>query len=544
MKMMYVKLLAAVATVAVLSGLSDKASAQTNVDLNGPAIGINSGILGTNYSTQRQVTTPVPRNGAAITGVAGGLLAETFDWQTQEGVPWPTLQVLRNIRDYGNEPLFIVNMRGTGTHSTPYSVGGFTFNNTSVDMLSGLAAKWVRYTNFILPSLYAGTPVSGLPSTDQGILNQISNFGDPSNVLPAAGETAVPTVKYWIIGNEPEISVGGKKFTNRWNELPPWNNNNWSTTEYVNRYKTITAAMKAVDPTIKVGPGMLGSVDMTVAPLLQSTATIDFWAYHSYGSIQSATTTSQREAALRNVRANQINTYNAQRNAFTAAGRDPNSVEYMVTEWNPADPNNDPGGNVAKTMYQGLAFADTVFTFAGLGITKANYWGLMQNDDGYHGWVWPMASAWEALNQNMGDTLVKSIVDDANNRRVYVTKDSQTGKVVVWGLNFSNSNDTSIALSLNGMEIAPDAIYSVLSGGANGTLLSFNDKTDPNGWDTVIWRDQSLTNFNAANFNFSIPHASIVMLELQAVPEPAMLGLIGISSSALLLRRNRKGDMH
>lgn len=34
------------------------------------------------------------------------------------------------------------------------------------------------------------------------------------------------------------------------------------------------------------------------------------------------------------------------------------------------------------------------------------------------------------------------------------------------------------------------------------------------------------------------------MLELQAVPEPAMLGLIGISSSALLLRRNRKGDMH
>ncbi|MCC7351329.1 MAG: PEP-CTERM sorting domain-containing protein [Phycisphaerales bacterium] len=540
MKMMLAKLLTAVASVALLNGLSGQASAQTNVNLNGSAIGINSGILGTNYSTGRSWLPTLGAN-AYATGVAGGLLADTFDWQTMEGVPWPTLGVLRSMRDGNQTPIFIANIRGTGTHSNPYSVGGFTFNNTDVNMLSGLAAKWVRYTNFILPSLYAGTPVSGLPVTDQGILNQINDFGEASNVLPTAGEAAVPTVKYWEIGNEPEIKVGGWKFTNDPFQLPPFNSSNHTSADYVSRYTQISAAMKAVDPTIKVGPAMLDAVTNTAQALLASNATIDFWGYHPYDNLDSVFkangTPSQiaaMESELRSVRTDQIGKYNAQVQAFTNAGRNPNNVQFMATEWNAmgggANPNSSP------TMYGALGFVDSIFTFANLKMAGANYWGSVSPDPPYWGWTYPLAQAWQKLETSMGNSLVSSIVDDANNRRIYITRDTATGKVYIWGLNFSNSNDTSIALSLAGMDLSGNATLSILNGGPNGTTLWTSNSTAV-GDLTVDWRDQNLTNFNADNFNFSIPHASIVMLELQAVPEPSSLALLGAGMAALMVRR-------
>jgi alpha-L-arabinofuranosidase len=137
-----------------------------------------------------------------------------------------------------------------------------------------------------------------------------------------------------------------------------------------------------------------------------------------------------------------------------------------------------------------------------------------------------MVKAWWKLRDEMGDTLVSSMIDDANNRRIYTTRDSQTGEIKVWGLNFDNDSDTNINLALLGINAADTATLSVLGG--TGTKL----------WTTSAdWTSQTLNNFDAGNFNLSIPSASIVLLEVMPVPEPAAMGLIGIG--VLAMRRQR-----
>ena len=521
------KIAAGTVGLALLFCGGQRAVGQTNVDMSAPGKEVNRGILGTNYFTQRPWAPVADRT--MITGAAGGLDAEIYDWQTQNVHPyWNTLGVLKDIRDTGSEPMFIANMRGTGTADDIYGTN-FQYTNTNVNMLATLGAEWVRYTNFILQN---GLTYAQQSASDKAILDKFN----AAQKLLNPGEAAVPKVKYWEIGNEPDAYLAGIQFG-----TPAY-----PASDYVNRYVTLTNAMKAVDPTIKVGPGM-SAMTAPVGPnnwesavtqaLLQSNATVDFWGYHSYDHLDNyfvangtPAQTATMEAQLRQVRTYQTNLYNLQRSFFTEYGRNPNNVEFRATEWSPMGTGNN--AQSAPTMYQALGFAETIFAYADLGLRSANYWGLLAPEPPGPYDYWPMVNLWQKLNENIGDTLVQSIIDDAGNRRVYVTRDSHTGEVTVWGMNFDNGQDTNIDLSLLNMDASSNAMLSILNDGSTTTLWT---------GDEAQWTTESLTNFDAENFNLSIPHASIVMLEIQAIPEPGMAaGVLAVGFFGWITRRRRK----
>jgi alpha-L-arabinofuranosidase len=507
------------------SGQQTNSFGQTQINAAAPGQAIHREILGSTLAHGRYVVTG---DKASQIGVAGGLEAELFNWQTlQNNYQWPTYGFMKTTQNMDSMFMPIVNMRGV------YDSG----NNYKTDLapLVTLASDWVRYSNFIIQNYHQGDPVG---ASDQAILNKINWTAYPQK-LPAVGETAPPPVKYWIIGNEPEIKVNGKWFSS--NFIDTTFGGAWTTAEYVNRYTQLTSAMKAQDPTIKVGPGMLGGANEdTFGPLLQSTAPIDFWAYHIYDNISdsyvpngSASQVNAMEAQLRGVRPTQINRHNEIRQTFINNGRNPDNVEFMVTEWNVM--NGDLNDANIPSMYQALGTAETFFSFAAMGLKAGNYWGetVYQPDVPNPTNIYPMVKVWWKLRDEMGDTLVNSIIDDANNRHIYTTRDSQTGEIKVWGINLDNDAATSINLSLLGINASSTATLSIFGG--DGTKFW---TTDAN------WSSQTLNNFNAGNFNLSIPSASIALLEIHPVPEPAMIGLLGLGLLAMGRRRRQSDNLN
>lgn len=523
------KLACGVLSIGLLVSCAGSVSAQTNIDVGVAGKSVHREILGNTTIHIRPGL--VTGDKASEVGMAGGLLADEFDWRvpqskTPNWVLWDVYEFMRRAADRDSMYSNIVNMRGIWDSGGSY--------NTSVAPLVTMASEWVRYTNHIIQNYHNG---DAIPAGDQAILDKI-NWTYFTKKLPNPGESAPPPVNYWIIGNEPEIKVNGKWFSGNW--IDTTFGGAWTTAEYVNRYSQITAAMKAQDPTIKVGPGMLGTAsEDTFGPLLQSSAPIDFWAYHIYDNISdfyvpngNASQVNAMEAQLRTVRSTQINRYNGIRQTFINNGRNPDNVEFMQTEWNVMNVEWDDANQ--PSMYQALGAVETFFSFAQMGLRSANFWGETKSENifgpvGPNELVYPMVKAWWMLRDKMGDTLVDSIASDSSNQRVYTTRDSQSGVVRVWGLNFDNDADASIALSLLGLGDVDSASLYTLNAGA-GTRLWSQD---------VDWTQQSLINFNPSSFNLDIPTASIVMLELTPVPEPAAIGLVGLTLFGLARRRHR-----
>jgi hypothetical protein len=121
----------------------------------------------------------------------------------------------------------------------------------------------------------------GSPSTTR------ANWGGKPRLL-TSDEAAVPKVQYWEIGNEPELGGYGDFLKNHY--VAP--------TAYPDRYKSISAAMRAVDSTLKFGPCLIdpadpgGSGQWLSALAADPAARLDFVAYHPYyGSIKELGTT-------------------------------------------------------------------------------------------------------------------------------------------------------------------------------------------------------------------------------------------------------------
>ena len=160
-----------------------------------------------------------------------------YNWKTRtaqwNSSTWSTLQALRDARDRNSYLQILTNTRGIGTGNGDTWV----YTDQTPETLAALTADWVFYRNELLQTKRQGDPLN---AREQAVLDSMSWGTDQKLLSP--GEALTPKVVYWEIGNEPE------------GPFPP---PALSPADYAARYKMISQAVLAEDPTVKVGPGMM-----------------------------------------------------------------------------------------------------------------------------------------------------------------------------------------------------------------------------------------------------------------------------------------------
>lgn len=493
--------------------------------------------------------------GSSIRGVAGGLEAEDYDWETSNyDTRFTTLDYLRYARDYDANLIITTNMRGlTDVDNSPgVAAGSRKYTDESIATVTQLAADWVRYTNVIAQQYNQASTITN--PADLAVMNSLvwnsSNASKPHDKLPAVGEAPLPKVEYWEIGNEPRVSLTSSyKVTNSYTFLTDdYGSEATDAThkdDYAARYASMTAAMKAVDPTIKVGPCLQNAESKSESELLNSIldknsrgqyVPIDFISYHPYQKLDTTQPVATIESYLQNIYTTQRSYVDNFHSLIKASGRDPNSVELISSETNVSNYTvNDTLGEAQ--MAHALGSVETVFSFARLGLSAANYWLWPSNPD--DGTQYPVYKAYQGLRDHMGDTLLN--VYSSGNTRVYTTRNSASGEVDVWGLNFSNSDAAAVTLALTGLASKGYSAELMRLQSLSGptTLFSANLSTAMGGpTHDVDWVTTVLSgNTNFGDYNFNLPAATMSVLVLVPVPEPAMIGFLVIGAAVICRRR-------
>lgn len=470
--------------------------------------------------------------GSSIRGVAGGLEADFYDWRTRNNDQrTTTLDYLRFARDYDARLVITANIRGLAEPDpSPENPNGRRFYDTSIPTLTKMAADWVRYTNVIAQTYRQGDVIAD--PADQAILDSLvwtTGPTDANPVLPAVGEARLPKIEYWEIGNEPRVPLtNAYKFTNSFTFLAPGYLPVDDTHKYDfhERYASLTSAMRAVDPTIKVGPALQWLSQPSERAVLDTILypqtngeylPIDFIGYHPYQTLYSTTNATDIESRLRSVYSTHSSRIATIRSMIVASGRNPDSIELIASEANVSSHTSN-GTAYEAQMGHALGTVEEVFSFARLGLSDAHYW-LWPGDP----WDWtkqPVYKAYEGLRDHMGDTLL-SVYSDGN-QRLYTTRDSVSGEIAVWGLNFSNSTDVALQLALADLPAAGYSAELMTLKATNGptTLFSANLPSYIAGGPTneVDWQTTSLTGVNLASYALTLRAATLSVLVITPTP--------------------------
>jgi len=447
--------------------------------------------------------------GSGARGLAGGLDADTYDWRDiDSGANWglrggyfTTLQFLQYARDHQAFAILTANMFGGG-YKDPTD-GTFI---CQTDNPEGLAADWVRYCNIILQNYRQGDE-GNLTGEDLRVYNSISNWHDRPKLLDPQ-EAPTPTVQYWEIGNEPR--VGG---------FPGFLSNHYlSETGYRNRYKSMAQAMRAVDPTIKIGCCLTNPDENGGGPWLEALAAdsaipLDFVGYHPYYSnIKWAWgDADDMTDALRQFKSYLDSKVDAIHAIMGRYGR--SDYELLATEWNPM--NWDAPSNQQRSMAQALGVVEGVFTFAEEGVTAATFWEQPQNKRS-------AKDVYYALVDYMGDTLLSNVqqlgLDPDNvNWRIYASKDSNdSDALAIWGLNFNEDEQVELDIEIGGpcyVQTATLKRYGVPGDDASGGDTSLMTSSG------MAWDQEDVTAaFRHNRYHLVLEDAEVTLLVLNTTP--------------------------
>jgi alpha-N-arabinofuranosidase len=274
----------------------------------------------------------------------GGTLTDAYHWAQGVG---PVAARGQNVNAYGGDPQ--TTYFGTvEMQQLAQAVGAEPL--ISVNTSTGTAAEaadWVRFTNVEEPAAGAG----------------------------------FPPVRFWEIGNEPYLK----------NERPELVR---TPDQYLAAFNEVVPAMKAVDPTIKVGlPLTTPNLQRFYAPpyatynetvLSGRTAPVDFAAVHNaylpfayngrpaddqlYLALAAGATASNRDL-------------DALKAVLQSHGLD---VPFALTEYSPLVTIGQPSDNLMDSPAGAIYIADLVLQWAGRDdILLANHWSLINN--GYFG---------------------------------------------------------------------------------------------------------------------------------------------------------------
>ena len=449
--------------------------------------------------------------GSSLRGVAAGLYADLYDWRVRNNEPRPTtLEFLRYARNTNTNLVVTANTRGL-VEPDPNDSTKTRYYTTDITTLSTLAANWVRYVNHIVPTYRQGDTISDpLDAAIYSSLVWSSTYpGDSFDTLLAPEEDSVSKVIYWEIGNEPSVSVAGSIGVSNGFSLTP--------TEYYDRYKAIAAAMKAENPTIKVGPCIINgdrSDDYLNLILADTSVPVDFISYHPYGRMGDYNDPVYIEAYLGEVYYYQYNKVVEIRDLISANGRDPNSVEMIASETNVSYWSYNDTEKEGQ-MAHALGSVDTMFAFARLGLTAAHYW-IWPAHAG-DGTKYPSFKAFEKMRDYMGDTYLGTYSME-NRFRIYVTRSSSTGLISLWILNFSNSIDQTVNIAINNIPQHFQAQLLRLENPVAPTTL-FSSILSP--WQTggpkneVDWSEVDLGEVDFSDFEYTAPAATLTLLMIE-----------------------------
>ena len=477
---------------------------------------INTGVRGHNPSrgnADRENILELSYNTSIRSNPAGGLAADAYDWRDikfgiSEGDPNPTtLECLRDLRDHNSWGIFTANMWGSlqfidgkyyckmpGWTMPPYT--GY------INETAKIAGSWIFYTNHLVqtyrskasdpysPYYWNGSAwtrmTSGLPTNDGNayhyssastansiVWGKTGGNTDYTKILLDVNESPVPRATVWEIGNEPEVDAFGM---NIWAHPV-------TAADYSNRYNLIRAALINVDSDIMVGPCLTApwshdGYTLYLARLKSDNRPMDFIASHPYSHLvvdhlppdSPVANISGAESGLRNLK-------------FWI--RDVKEYADKYTPYHIADEYN---ASWRGEMTDVLSAAEYVMSFAYYGYLGANYWS--------HPNYWPVQQKfWPKVQSYLHNKMLDAYFD-GNLFRMYTTKNTNDGAICIWGLNFSDTANKYIGLSLRNLEAQNYTMtkYVLRVAGADTSLTS-SGSID---WDVtpaITVSDQWLYNF-------------------------------------------------
>ena len=254
-------------------------------------------------------------------------------------------------------------------------------------------------------------------------------------------------VKYWELGNElngawetGHIRPDGSKMTAE---------------KYIELFVEFAKAMKAVDPTIKIGgPSCDVEHPEYFEPLLREAGDhVDFITLHAYWLRTSFAT---EEKLFDGIEA--LKPFTAKLDKLVEKyqpGR-VGEIEYSVTEWNSKLPKDQD----AYRLVNGLWFAAWVGEAANYGIDSATVWDMFSGDDNGHGMLVQQKQGYAATGRYWGfwlwshymaDTLLKPDVENmADPLHIYATRNDDSVFVMV--MNESRTESFPVEINLSGFQ--------------------------------------------------------------------------------------------
>lgn len=355
----------------------------------------------------------------------------------------PTPAILSNdILINMNNPVRNIDAQSISVDESTYgkNKSWLTVNPTQQAKLKTLAPALMRvelfYTTPGDPNSTIACGSSGCPKTVKGDdwIKAIKAVGaEPMLIVPMNAVDAANLVRYfnitqkqdirrWIVGNEPD-------------------NHSISATSYIAQFDQIYAAMKAVDPTIKIGgPANSHFNSSFIEAFIKAEANkVDFIDYHSYG--QGGSNNLSEEKLLSQTQKyednfNQIRTW-IQKYAPTRA----NQIGMQIGEWN-LDWDNDPKEYTNFTTVWAASALGHQLRGGGISLafaTKNGGLGLLYEEDDFaHGAkrddpmpIYHALSMFTGagLFPRFGTTLV-SAVTDVPNLEIFASNNPRTIVVV------------------------------------------------------------------------------------------------------------------
>jgi alpha-L-arabinofuranosidase len=314
-------------------------------------------------------------------------------------------------------------------------------------------------------------------------------------------------VDYWQIGNEMDHH----------DDLQ-------TKAEYLALYRDFAAAMKAVDPTIKVGPGILNNSNWYQPLVKDSPELTDFVSVHQY--MWNWTDTISNYEDWRSTSSDYINNINTAINVIKADASKP--TEIHVTETNVTG--HDTAGTT-NNLYKSLWMAEVLLNQAKAKyVAYSYYWGLhspwkgTNDESAFEGddlsvalrmdnnAFKPSAHAISLINRFLLDTFVytdKSV----NQIRTYATKSAAEDRINI------------ILINRNDVEEEVDLNFKSLSSAWAGTRYTYTG-TGPYDQEPFI-TDNRIAVVSGTNLNTMLPPLSMTVLELvEADPNQPLISIL------------------